>query len=105
MSNETESVFAEWPGGGQARSESVVAEMKAVVEETVTLGRPADEGAMDHLTLELLEAGRGPVMTAGCGEICGAREKLKQLKKKKQGKGKSKKKGKKGKKKKGKREV
>ena len=78
--------------------------MKAVAEETVTLGRPADEGAMDHLTLELLEAGRGPVMTAGCGEICGAREKLKQFKKKKkqQGKGKSKKKGKneKGKKKK-----
>ena len=51
-------------------------EMKSLVEETVRLGRPAEEAALDHLLLEVLEAGREPVMTAACAEICGVRETL-----------------------------
>ena len=51
-------------------------EMKSLAEETVRLGRPAEEAALDHLLLEVLEAGREPVMTAACAEICGVRETL-----------------------------
>ena len=60
--------------------------MKALAEETVRQGRPPDETALDHLLLEVLEAGREPVMTAACAEICESRETLRKLKKQRKGK-------------------
>ena len=70
-------------------------EMKALAEETVRLGRPAEEAALDHLVLEVLEAGREPVMAAACAEICEARETA--MKRKKQRETSKPRKGKKGK--------